>query len=43
MLIVSARKLCNPIVALVKVETGDVLIHDFCWQQQDANLNAHSK
>ena len=28
MLIVSARKLCNPIVALIEMKTGDVLIHD---------------
>ena len=41
MLIVSARKLGNPIVALIKVKTGDVLIHYLCWPQQDANLNAH--
>lgn len=32
MLIVPARKLSNPIVALVEMKAGNVLIHNFCGE-----------
>jgi len=34
MLIVSACKLSNPMVKLVKMKTGDALIHDFFVRKQ---------